>query len=985
MIKLYSHNKTAYDLVMSMLDDTKKAAVVHPTGTGKSFIAFKLCEDHPDKKICWLSPSVYIFSTQLENLSQSTGGYKPENIQFYTYAKLMSMGINEIQEICPDYIILDEYHRAGATFWQKGVERLLVTYPEVPTLGLSATNIRYLDNQRDMAQELFDGNIASQMSLGEAIVRGILNPPKYVLAIFYYQKTLDKYEKRVKRTKSKVVRDKAEKYLDALRRTLEKAEGLDVIFQKHMANPHGKYIVFCSNKEHMDEMMEHTEWFSKVDPQPHMYSLYSNDPGAEKSFQDFKEDSDDNHLRLLYCIDALNEGIHIEDINGVILLRPTVSPIVYKQQIGRALSASKKTNAVIFDVVLNIENLYSIDAIKEEMEIATSYYRFLGENNEIINERFKIIDEVRDCKELFEKLNDTLTASWDMYYACARRYFKENQNLEIPARYITEEGYALGSWIANQKAIRKGTLVGKLTEEQIQKLDAIGMVWKDYNDLNWARNYHAAKQYYEEHGHLEVPSRYVTEDGVALGRWICTVRRWYSSGVHQKYLQADRIKQLEDIGMIWSALDYFWEQNFQSAKKYYQEHGNLDVPMHYKAQDGTLLGSWIGRQRQLRKGIGKGTPPTEEQIKRLDAIGMDWMDRVDRLWENGFAEAKTYSEKNGNLDVPVKYRTENDFPLGTWIQRQRNVYRKNKISNERIERLTEIGMNWNHDNWGFRFDLVKKYYEEYGTIDIPQKKVIQGVWLGKWIVSQKKAMESGKLTDTQIEMLKTLPLEQVGRKDKRWCLMYEEAKKYYFEYGNLNVPTDYLTYDGKKLADWIIRQRRNFKLGKMASEQKKQLDDIGFIWDLENAWEKGLRYATEYYKKFGNLLMQKKYVTEDGYALGIWIFNYRNAYNGKSSPVNISKEQIEILESIGMEWNPFTVWDQRFLEVEAYFKEHGKLPSVTDTDKIVAKLGTWLGNQRKSYTNGYLTEKKLDLLASIGVDLLWLQPPPNNKFEIVAR
>lgn len=758
MIKLYSHNQKAYNLAVTMLEDTKKAAIVHPTGTGKSFIAFKLCEDHPDKTICWLSPSEYIFSTQLENLYQATNGYKPNNIVFFTYAKLMGMSKEEIQAIHPDYIVLDEYHRAGATYWQKGVEQLLFTYSDIPVLGLSATNIRYLDSKRDMAQELFDGNIASQMSLGEAIVRGILNPPKYVLSMYYYQNTLEKYERRVKKTKSKVARDNAEKCLEELRRTLEKAEGLDVIFKKHMADPHGKYIVFCSNKEHMDQMMKHTEWFSKVDKKPHMYSVYSSDPGADKAFKDFKEDNDNNHLRLLYCIDALNEGIHVDDISGVILLRPTVSPIVYKQQIGRALSASKKTNAVIFDVVLNIENIYSIDSIKEEMQVATSYYRSLGEADKIINEKFKIIDEVRNCRELFEKLNDALTATWDMYYASAKQYYQENGNLEVPARYITEEGYALGSWLNNQKAIRKGTIVGKLTEDQIQKLDS--------------------------------------------------------------------------IGMIWDSLDYFWEQNFKLAKEYYLTYGNLDIPTNYKSTDGKHLGNWILRQRQLYK----SNSLTDEQVKKLDSIGMDWMDRVDRVWENGFMEAKNYSEEYGNLSVPKNYRSNTDFPLGIWIQRQRSLYKNNKISGDRIKRLTDVGMNWNPDNWEARFNLVKQYYEEHGNINISQKEVIQGVWLGKWIVSQKKAMEEGKLTHEQIEMLKTLPMEEVGRKDNRWWSMYEEAKKYYLKFGNLNIPMDYHTSNGKKLSDWIIRQRRNYKLGKMSSEHKEKLDEIGFIWDLGNTW-----------------------------------------------------------------------------------------------------------------------------------------------------
>ena len=128
----------------------------------------------------------------------------------------------------------------------------------------------------------------------------------------------------------------------------------------------GKYIVFCAGLDHMNEMADKAkEWFAKVDSEPHIYKAYSNDPATSKAFSAFKADVS-KHLKLLYSIDMLNEGIHVDDIDGVILLRPTVSPIIYKQQIGRALSAGKKSNPVIFDIVLNIENLYSIGAVEEE-------------------------------------------------------------------------------------------------------------------------------------------------------------------------------------------------------------------------------------------------------------------------------------------------------------------------------------------------------------------------------------------------------------------------------------------------------------------------------------------------------------------------------------------------------------------------------------------------------------------------------------------
>ena len=137
-IKLFEHNQTAFDDALEMLEETGKAAVVHPTGTGKSYIGFKLCEQFPDKTICWLSPSEYIYKTQLENLKEDSDGWQPENVKFFTYAKLMLMTEVELQKIQPDYIILDEFHRCGAEMWGGGVNRLLEMYPDVPILGLTS-------------------------------------------------------------------------------------------------------------------------------------------------------------------------------------------------------------------------------------------------------------------------------------------------------------------------------------------------------------------------------------------------------------------------------------------------------------------------------------------------------------------------------------------------------------------------------------------------------------------------------------------------------------------------------------------------------------------------------------------------------------------------------------------------------------------------------------------------------------------------------
>lgn len=977
-IVLYEHNKEAYDSTIKMLNDTGKAAVIHPTGTGKSFIAFKLCEDNPNSKICWLSPSEYIFKTQCENLVK-TGGTVPDNILFYTYAKIMNMKEEEISEIKPNFIILDEFHRCGAEQWGTGVQLLLKCYPDALLLGLSATAVRYLDNQRDMSDELFDGNVSSEMTLGEAIVRGILNPPKYVLSIFSYQKELERYSEKVHSLKNKAVQDRAEKYLEALRRSLNKAEGLDVVFDKNMENRNGKYIVFCANIEHMREMISLVpEWFSKIDSNPNVYIAYSNDLETSKSFAKFKDDTSE-HLKLLYCIDMLNEGVHIDDIDGVILLRPTVSPIIYKQQIGRALSTGKKDNSVIFDIVLNIDNLYSIGEIEEEMQISTAYYRSLGEEDRIVNEHFEIIDEVKNCRELFDKLENILTASWDIMYECAKEFFKKNGNLEVPARYKTSEGYALGHWIHNQRSIYKGILKGTLTKEQISKLDAIGMRWMMYTDYTWEVNFNAAKSYYEKNGNLDVSTRYITEDGIPLGGWLNSLRTWERAGAHPKYLTQKRKEQLESIGMIWNKIDFYWEKNYLAAAEYYREYGNLLVPAQYVSPDGVCLGSWIARLRGLRSGkIKRGTPPSAEQIERLNLIGMDWNTNLERMWNEVYSEAQDYYKKNGNLSVPNSYRTKKGFHLAQWINNQRKYYKAGTLLPERKKLLDAIGFVWEKENrWDQNYKMVVDYCKKHNIDYIPQDIVVDGVWLGKWVASQKKYMAQGKLTTEQITLLHKLPLDSLSQSNRHWECVYEDAYNYFKKNGNLRVPKDYIGDSGTRLGAWLIAQRRKYRLGELSEEKINKLNEIHFEWIQDNKWTRGFKHAQEYYNENGDLNVKHNYRCKDGYSLGIWLNDCRNAYNKQNAKIVLTAEQVKSLENIGMNWEysataKNVVWNKHFEELLMFYEKHGCYPKYNSKDPNEKKLSNWIFNQRKSYKIGALNAEKVKKLSKVGITEEWL-------------
>ena len=905
MIELFEHNRTAYESAVSMLIETGKAAIVHPTGTGKSFIGFKLCEDNPNKTVLWLSPSEYIFKTQLENLKE-TGAEVPNNIVYLTYARLMRMEKSEMSDLHPDIVLLDEMHRAGSPCWGASVQELLSIYPDVPVLGLTATAIRYLDDQRDMSEELFDGNVASEMTLGEAIVRGILNPPKYVLSVFSYQKDLEKYERRVRTARSKAVRDAAEKYLEALRRALEKADGLDVIFDKHMTDRTGKYIVFCANKEHMDEMMEKTgKWFAKVDKHPHVYSVYSDDPSASKSFADFKADEDSTHLRLLYCIDALNEGIHVENVSGVILLRPTVSPIIYKQQIGRALSASKSKEPVIFDIVMNIENLYSIDSVEEEMRVAMTYYRQFGNGSVIVNEQFRVIDELRDCRELFERLNDTLTASWDVMYGHAKKYYEAFGNLDVPRRYRTADGYSLGQWINTQRGVYRGTTEGVLGKDRIDKLNAIGMEWDSFFDRTWKQNYIAAEEYYKANGDLRVPEGYVTGTGLRLGCWIVNLRICRKNMIRSRYLTAERIADLDKIGMIWDVPDYLWERNYNAAMQYHRTHGNLNVPINYVTKDGIRLGTWIDRLRVDRR---DGTLRlSEEQIQRLDELGMVWEKSFARRWETGYAAAREHFELNGKLDVPNSYKTETGFKLGEWISNQREKYRSRKMKQERIDRLNAIGMIWEkEDPWEVRFKLAEAYFHEHGSLNMSGNYTVDGICLSKWVNEQKQSYRGNrpkqKLTAEQIRRLESIGMVW-RRSEQIWNAAYALAADYYRQHGNLHVSNAYKAGNGFGLGFWVYAQREKYRDGTLPEEYRQKLEQIGMDWlsPTEREWEDGYAAAERYFQKHGNLNVPEN-LRDGNFALGAWVRRQRESRDSLAVS-GANGNQILRLNTIGMVWS----------------------------------------------------------------------------------
>ena len=261
--------------------------------------------------------------------------------------------------------------------------------------------------------------------------------------------------------------------------------------------------------------------------------------------------------------------------------------------------------------------------------------------------------------------NKISTRTWEEMYEYAKAYYERHGDLEVPQKYTIESDQGpirLGNWIENQRQ--------KCPPESDRgkKLLRIGMRFENkISTRTWEEMYEYAKIYYEKHGDLEVPIRFTIESAqgpIRLGKWITNQRQTCSP-------KSDRGQKLLRIGMRFEnkISTRIWEEMYEYAKAYYEEHGDLEVPKKFtieSAKGPIRLGVWIANQRQT-------CSPESDRGQKLLRIGMRFENK--RLsWEEMYEYAKAYYEKHGDLEVPQKYTIESDqgpIRLGIWIASQR--------------------------------------------------------------------------------------------------------------------------------------------------------------------------------------------------------------------------------------------------------------------------------------------------------------------------
>ena len=346
------------------------------------------------------------------------------------------------------------------------------------------------------------------------------------------------------------------------------------------------------------------------------------------------------------------------------------------------------------------------------------------------------------------------------------------------------------------------------------------------NAESWNAKYECAKHFYAENGNLLVPLAYETNEGIKLGMWISIQRR----NNLKNRLSKERIELLEKIGMVWSVYDAQWLEYYGMATKYYRENGNLLIPRQYTTNDGEKLGAWIGAQRRQ---YNDGNLSTERK-ELLEEIGMVWS-VYDKQWFENYNLSVEYYNKNGNLLVPLRYKTANNTKLGSWISHQRKSFKSGRLSKEKIELLEKIGMVWDGPSatWEEMYELARQYYEENHNLSISSTIfTYKNASLGSWIVTQRKNYSQGRLTDKQITLLNEIGMEWVytNNPDYVWEKNYNTVLEFYSKYKHLYIPIGYVTKDGVRLGVWLYDRKLEYERNLLTEDRKRKLDRLDKTW-----------------------------------------------------------------------------------------------------------------------------------------------------------
>ena len=407
---LKSHNLEAFQEIDRMIESgITKIAAPRATGSGKTYLMGALAEKFNDENKIVLEPTKPLRDSIKDKFKE----FGIENTDFMTYQKLIHMSDEDIAEMDYKVIFLDECHHGTAPVWGQKIGCLMATHSDSIVFGTSATVIR--GDSVNVVETLFENNAIEELPLSTAIAKKILPVPTYVTAIYRLDDELEKLRKKVAAaTNTKEEKQEFLEKIQYMKTHFEKSYGVPAILNKRIQEKSGRYLVFCKNKKHLDTMKDVViGWFKTAGIKNiHSYAVYSEYPDREKDYKEFCADKSEA-AKLMFSINVLNEGIHIKNIDGVLMIRPTMSDIVYRQQLGRVLEAGNLgKHPLVLDLVNNFSSTGDGMGLLKEIKDAVAKEKegdpeFNDSGFEDID-TFFVLEQVVEIQEMFKEIEGGL-------------------------------------------------------------------------------------------------------------------------------------------------------------------------------------------------------------------------------------------------------------------------------------------------------------------------------------------------------------------------------------------------------------------------------------------------------------------------------------------------------------------------------------------------------------------------------------------------
>lgn len=648
-IELFSHNEAAYRAIEQGFRTKRIGAVVQATGTGKSYLIARYIVEHASDEILVIAPNVTILSE-----IRHAVGEKRKHVTYKTFQAL-SIGRDSHVPLKASHILIDEFHHFGAEVWGKAVQEVIDSNPGARVLGMSATPVRP-EAMLDTVEVYFQGNLFYELTLSMAWYYGILPVPVLVQSVFDLHQELEKVQHRLNRSHcTEARRKRIQEKLDFARLDFRGSFSAMELIRRYLPSSVRKLLVFCKDKEDMEKMKpEVSRWLAQCGFEIETFEVHTGRGMREnaRTLKIFRKESE--KLHVLFSINMLIEGLHVEGVDAAMFLRRTESYVVALQQLGRCLKADSGVRPVILDFVNNLSgrNVYeSLSLQMTQQPALRSPKTFRGFTE------FEVTGFLSDIRAQIDRMLSELDV-WPVMYERLLE-FKEREG-RWP---LVAEG-KLGAWCNTQRVARKK---GTLSAEAVDRLDRIGFEW-EVQDVRWLKSFSELQHF------VETEHRLPKRGENALSRWCHTQRQARKKGI----LLAERIALLDSVGFWWEQdLDRIWQENWERTLSFYKKEGRWP-----KTTDGPL-GSWLNTQRKARR---QGVL-SSDRLSRMEKAGFMW--GGDDIWYSNYEKLKMFYHEKG------RWPTAREGKLGTWCFVQRRVYKKGELNEERKRLLDTIGFLWN--------------------------------------------------------------------------------------------------------------------------------------------------------------------------------------------------------------------------------------------------------------------------------------------------